>query len=120
MEGTINGTLPDFAATEPSVPEAPKTRFWKRRKSLSYRAIAGLLLAAAFAGGAMEKSGMDDQIKDLQAQVAEMQDTSSTGAAGLLSGSGTLVSKKANGSNNVKHPKALSPSQHKYQCTKIG
>jgi hypothetical protein len=102
---TISGTLPDPSVTEP--------KFWSKKRTIGTKALAGLLLGAALAGGVLEKAGNDTQVADLQAQVAAMQAAGdSTGAAPGVG----LVSKK--GSSKVTHPKALSPSQHKYTCTK--
>lgn len=115
MKGTITGMLPNPAASAPS--GATKTSWWKQKHTMTRRTLVGLALGAALLGGVVEKAGMDDKVADLQAQIGAMQDANSTGPD--VQGTAT-VSKRTTGSANVQHPKALSPSQHKYQCTKVG
>jgi len=109
MKGTISGTIDPVAA--PS--GAAKPSWWKRKHTFTRRTLAGLALGAALLGGVMEKGAADQQVADLQAQVSAMQDASTTGASGA--GGTVTVSKSL---SHVSHPKALSPSQHKYTCTK--
>jgi hypothetical protein len=116
--GTINGVLPD-----PEEPKAKRVKKWlKGKKSLSRRAIIGVALLGAIAGGVMEKNGANDQVADLQGQIAALQDASdTTGTSVPATADGAVtVTKKLPGQSGVKKPKALSPSQHKYQCTRVG
>jgi len=112
--GTISGTLTNVHAKVVK----NKGGFWTRKRKVTARAVAGLCLAAAIAGGVMEKGSEDQQVQDLQAQVAALQDGTSTGAVSPLDGAVTVGTLK--GQSKTQHPKALSPSQHKYKCTKVG
>jgi len=112
MKGTITGVLPDPSAPAPKGPV--KASWWKRRHTFTRRTLVGLALGAAILGGVLEKAAMDSQVADLQAQVAAMQGADTTGAS---SNGDVTISHKT---PTVQHPKALSPSQHRYQCTKVG
>lgn len=106
MEGTISGNIGD------EDPAASKVRAWfKVRKCLTRRALVGIALAGAIAGGVVEKGAMSDQVADLQAQVAAMQDADTTGAE---PGAVTVSSRQP----KVTHPKALSPGESRYKCVR--
>lgn len=107
MKGTLSGVLPD-----PATPTPSKGSFWKRKRTLTTRALVGICLGAALLGGIVEKAGMDDKMADLQAQVSALQDATDT------TGGGSVTVASLKGSSKVQHPKALSPSQHKYTCTR--
>jgi hypothetical protein len=115
MKGTLSGVLPD--------PQKGKKRkgFWDKKRSWTAKGLVGLAFFGAVAGGVMEKGSMDQQVKDLQAQVTDLQSQDTTGSGSVLgtdaSTGATLVSQKQ---AQVTHPKALSPSEHKYKCTKVG
>lgn len=113
MEGTISGNLGD------EDPAATKLKAWfKVRKSLTRRALVGVALVGAVAGGLVEKGAADNQVADLQAQIAAMQDADTTGAGLQGAGSGAITIGVPKGQSKVTHPKAMSPGQSRYKCTR--
>jgi hypothetical protein len=104
--------------------------FWNKKRVWTAKGLVGLAFVSAVAGGVAEKGSMDQQVKDLQAQVTDLQNQGPTGSSGTsgtdqgavvlgtdASTGASLVSKKK---APVTHPQALSPSQHKYKCTRVG
>lgn len=107
---TVSGTLPDPALSGPT-----KTGFWARKRTMTTRALAGICLAAAIVGGIAEKSGADQQIADLNAQITAMQEADTTGQnTPPVTG---LVAKHT--TTKTKHPKATTGTS-RYKCTKVG